>query len=251
MPSVLAIVSKAIFERDARSSGRIAGEGDVVPFERYVSKNKGLTPLAEDKESALFLVTVRQPEENLWLVAVMEVPSFDGEAWVTTRNAAPIRDISALKSQITFTSGTGISAKKGALGMSLQTPRVLTAADVALLRAGAGGPPNSSKGKGASGIHLNAHETSGPAPCLCRRCLGAAPETVTIDGLELFRDRAEAKGRFLWFWTPASLLKDRDAVRRAVASRLHARPERGASKKYTANLDKVFTEAGDDDDEDE
>ena len=131
MPDVLAIVSKAIFERDARVGGKVAGVGDVVPMDRYVSKNKGLSPVAEG--GALFLVTVRPPDESLWLVAILEAPKFDGEQWVSAPNTAAIADIGALKSQITFANGSGISAKKGALGMSLQTPRALTEADVAML----------------------------------------------------------------------------------------------------------------------
>lgn len=233
MPSVLAIVSKAIFERDARG----AAVGTVVPLDRYVSKNKGIAPVGDG--GALFLVTVRPPDERLWLVAILESPAFDGENWKAVQNTVPIRDITALTSQIKFTSGTGISAKKGALGMSLQTPRVLTDADVALLRGGA------SPGAGAAkGIHLNAHEPSGPAPCLCKRCISAAPEQVTIGPLELVRERAEGEGKFLWFWMPKSLEADRLALRRAVASRLRKRKVVAAP--HRENLDTVFGGAGDD-----
>src|SRR5438874_2058210 len=66
MPSVLAIVSKAIFERDAKVGGKLPALGAVVPLDRYVSKNKGLAPLSEG--GALFLVTVRPPDEDLALV---------------------------------------------------------------------------------------------------------------------------------------------------------------------------------------
>jgi hypothetical protein len=69
------------------------------------------------------------------------------------------------------------------------------------------------------------------------------------------RERAEAKGRFLWFWMPESLEADRESIRRAVASRLHARAQEPGKKKHFENLDEVFAEAsdsggGDDDDED-
>lgn len=243
MPSVLAIVSKAIFERDAKLGGRIAGVGDVVPLERYTSKNKALAPVAED--GALFLVTVRPPDENLWLVGVLESPKFDGEHWTAAKNAVPITDISSLKDQIKFVTGAGISAKKGALGMSLQTPRVLSDADVALLRAGAGGAPmRASASKG----HLNAHEKSGPVPCLCRKCIDTAPESVTVGALALTRERAEAKGCFLWYWIPESLSEDREAVRRAVESRLHARVN-VPTKRHYDDLDKVFTGEEDEGDE--
>lgn len=128
MPDLLAIVSKAVFETDARN----AAAGQTLPMDRYTSKNPGLASLAE-KGSRLFLVTVRPPDERLWLVAVLEQPKHDGAAWTAKKNVFPITDISALRSKIRFTSNTGITEKKGALGMSLQTPRPLTAADVALL----------------------------------------------------------------------------------------------------------------------
>jgi len=244
MPSVLAIVSKAIFERDARVGGKVAGVGDVVPMDRYVSKNKGLAPAGEGDDGALFLVTVRPPDESLWLVAILERPKFDGEQWTASANAAAIADIGSLKAQITFANGSGISAKKGALGMSLQTPRVLSEADVALLRAASGAgpaaPAASQKG------HLNAHEEGGVVPCLCRRCIGAAPESITVSGLELVRERAEAKGRFLWYWYPRSLEGQRDAVRRAVESRMHARVKERARRQYD-DLDATLGGAGEDD----
>jgi hypothetical protein len=228
MPSVLAIVSKAVFERDAKIGGKLAGVGEVVPFDRYVSKNKGIAPAAEG--GAIFLVTVRPPDENLWLVGVLEAPTFDGESWKSAKNTIPITDISSIKDAIVFVTGTGISAKKGALGMSLQTPRVLADADVVLLR---GGRSSASKG------HLNAHERGGPTPCLCRKCIDSAPETVTVSDLVLVRERAEAKGRFLWFWMPERLQSDREAIRRAVASRLFARKSSGRGRD-AEDLDKVF-----------
>jgi hypothetical protein len=131
--------------------------------------------------------------------------------------------------------------------MSLQTPRVLADADVALLRAAVGGA-SMAGGELASKGHLNAHERGGAAPCLCRKCIDRAPEKVVVDGLALVRERAEAKGRFLWFWMPESLGSDRDAIRRAVESRLHARSKE-ASKKQHEDLDTVF--AGGDEEEDD
>lgn len=237
MPSVLAIVSKAIFERDAKLGGQLAKVADVIPMDRYVSKNKGLAPVAEG--GALFLVTVRPPDEALWLVAVLESPTFDGENWVAARNTMPITDITSRKGDIKFTTGTGISTKKGALGMSLQTPRILSAADEAVLRGGASAPPASAKG------HLNCHETSGPTPCLCRRCLPDAPEKVTVGTLTLVRERAEAKDRFLWYWMPESLEQDRAAVARAVESRLHDR-KTNEKKREFSSIDAVLGGGGDD-----
>lgn len=247
MPSVLAIVSKAVFDKDAKGGGKIAGVGDVVPFEKYVSKNKALAPAGEEG-GALFLVTVRPPNEDLWLVGILESPSYDGTEWQAAKNTVPITDISAIRGQIRFTSGTGISAKKGALGMSLQTPRVLADADIALLRGSAGGAPMGLPTKG----HLNAHERSGVTPCLCKRCIDAAPETFRVGDLELVRDRATGGGRFLWYWTPKSLESKREAIKRAVESRLISRTKSQGVGSRHENLDKVFAGGGDDDeDEDE
>jgi hypothetical protein len=250
MPSVLAIVSKAVFEKEAKIGGKLAGVGTVVPFDKYATKNKALNP-AGDPDGAIFLVTVRPPDEALWLVGILETPTFDGTQWNAGKNTVPIRDIGGIRDQIQFTSGTGISAKKGALGMSLQTPRVLADADVVLLRAGAGGAPMAGKQKGGAAAHLNAHERGGPTPCLCRKCIDKAPETVTVgDGLVFVRDRAEGGNRFLWYWMPESLKKQKEAIRRAVESQLIARA-RNAVKKRRPNLDKVFTEEGDDSGDDD
>jgi len=131
MPDVMAIVSKAIFEKQARVGGRLPGPGQVWPVASYNSKNKRLEPLAGG--GRLFLATVR-PGEALWLVGILEQPSFDGERWVAEQpNREPVRDIGAVRDRLRFDTGTGITAEPGKLGMSLQTPRVLTTEDAALL----------------------------------------------------------------------------------------------------------------------
>lgn len=132
----MAIVSKAQFEKELGKAGR---EGHVHPTELYRSQHASLRPLSEG--GALFLVTVRPPDEKLWLVAVLESPTSGDEGWSAAKNVVPITDVSSLKSRLKFSSGTGITAKPGALGMSLQTPRVLREEDVALLR-GASSPPS-------------------------------------------------------------------------------------------------------------
>lgn len=132
MVDLLVIVSKAVFE----GSFSEAKAGDVLPLDRYLSTHKALEPVRSG--GRLFLVTVRPPDERLWLVAVLENPRHDGKAWVSKRNGHPVTDLSALRGRIRFTSDTGISMTKGALGMSLQTPRQLTAGDVALML---GAPP--------------------------------------------------------------------------------------------------------------
>lgn len=143
MASVLAIVSKAVFERD----GAGAELGQTLPLERYLSANKGLTPLAEG--GSLFMVTVRPPDERLWLVAVLRDPTFVDDHWEAAANSAPLTDITELLPQIQLANGKGIKPKPGRMGMSLQTPRVLSEADVALLL-GACAPEASTPGEPAS-----------------------------------------------------------------------------------------------------
>ena len=129
MPDILAIVSKAIFERDARVDGRLVELGDVWPVDRYNSTNKALSSLATG--GRIFLVTVRPPNEQMWFVGVVEAPSFSGTAWIAKKpNKHPVTNISTLRGTIEFESGKGISQEQGTLGMSLQAPRALTANDV-------------------------------------------------------------------------------------------------------------------------
>ena len=143
MADILAIVSRAIFEKDARKNGKLLGLGDVWPLDRYNSSTKALERLKQAPSGRIFLVTVR-PDEELWLVGVIEKPSFSGTSWVSPKkNDHPITDVSRLRKTIRFESGKGMSQDKGTLGMSLQTPRALTQADVAQILAVAGGhtPP--------------------------------------------------------------------------------------------------------------
>ncbi|MBN1911506.1 MAG: SMI1/KNR4 family protein [Pirellulales bacterium] len=132
-PGVMAIISQKMFLTDCKTvEGMLPEPGDIVPLQQYVSTNKNLQPLSQGGD--LYLVTVR-PGEELWLVAVLRAPKFSKDRWHAGRNEAPIVNIDSLKNQFRFTSGTGITAKEGALGMSLQTPRTLTREDVELLEA--------------------------------------------------------------------------------------------------------------------
>jgi uncharacterized protein (TIGR02996 family) len=139
MTDLLAIVSKAVFDK----TSPLAAVGDVLDLDRYVSTHKALEPLSNG--GRLFLVTVRPPDERLWLVAVLERPKHDGKAWVAKKNVHPITELSSVRGRIRFTSNSGISATRGALGMSLQTPRQLTPADVELML-GSGATAKSVKG---------------------------------------------------------------------------------------------------------
>jgi|GEM_PF-2411481 len=131
MASVLALVSKKIFEADARVGGALVGVGDVWATDRYTSTNKKLGPLNSGGD--LYLVTVRPPDEKLLLVAVLKGPRFDETRWLAEPNVETVRDITTLAGSLRFTSGKGLNLTPGKLGMSLQTPRELTDDDVTLL----------------------------------------------------------------------------------------------------------------------
>jgi uncharacterized protein (TIGR02996 family) len=138
MASVMAIVSKAVFEKAARGLEL----GDVWNTDEYASRHKALDALADGGD--LILVTVRPPEQ-LWLVAVLRDPRANDRGWkAKLPNTTPIRDIESLRNKLRFVTGAGITVKAGALGMSLQTPRVLADSDVALFF---GGPATSAKSK--------------------------------------------------------------------------------------------------------
>ncbi|HEY0253825.1 MAG TPA: hypothetical protein VGC41_19980, partial [Kofleriaceae bacterium] len=130
MASCIAIISKAVFEKQAAGTG----EGDVVALAEYAATPKQLDVLGDG--DALFLVTVRPPDERLWLVAVLESPTKGKGGWTAAVNTRPITDLAAVKAKLQFANGKPLPTEKGKLGMSLQTPRVLTEDDVALLRAG-------------------------------------------------------------------------------------------------------------------
>ncbi|MBL8717440.1 MAG: TIGR02996 domain-containing protein [Myxococcales bacterium] len=138
MASVMAIVSKAVFEQLAKQKGG-AALGVRLGLDRYGSTHKALAPLAEG--GALFAVTVRPPNEALWLVAVLEQPTLGDDGWHAAASTVAITDVTHLKGQLRFANGKGLTAAAGALGMSLQTPRALSAEDEALLRAAAGVAP--------------------------------------------------------------------------------------------------------------
>jgi hypothetical protein len=139
MPDILAIVSKAVFEKAAKG----LDIGDVWPTAVYASTHAALTSLAGG--GRLFLVTVR-PQHELWLVGVLERPRASKGAWRAAANATPITDITELIPRIAFANGKGL-VRDAKLGMSLQTPRELAPATAALL-VGAK-PPAKNAGKAA------------------------------------------------------------------------------------------------------
>ncbi len=118
MSSVLALIAKAVFEKTPRLA-----VGDRARMHRYLSSAKGLTPLADG--GSLVLVTVR-PGERLWLIAILDEPAFEETMWRSPPCELPITDVTELLPKIRLANGKGIQAPEGKLGMSLQTPRVLT-----------------------------------------------------------------------------------------------------------------------------
>ncbi len=184
--NVLAVVSKAIFEKEARAGGAVLGEGAVWPTARYGSQSPHLAPLASG--GALFLVTVR-PGDRLWLVGVLESPKSGPEGWSAAANTMPIRDVTTLMPQLRFASGKGVKAEPGKLGMSLQTPRVLTEGDVALLR---GPSTTASAASDALAWRLENRRTrkrwkscTASERALLDRCEGEIEEAEEFGGCEL------------------------------------------------------------------
>jgi hypothetical protein len=218
MPDMLAIISKAVFEKEAAG----LKPGDVLPLDRYRSASRHLDPLKSG--GRLFLVTVRPPKEALWLVAVLEGLKFKDEEWHATTNRVPITDITALIPKLRFESGKGITAAKGALGMSLQTPRTLAADDISLLLQASGGGSGAAASPVEAGpINLTAHDPQSPLPCLCKRCLPKAPERARKNGMEFTRSKVESEGRALYYWLPDELLPHAPEVSRSVLGALLAR----------------------------
>ena len=247
MPDVMAIVSKAIFEKTARGKG----VGSLWPTQAYHSGNKQLEKLGTG--GRLFLVTVRptpQKGEALWLVGVLESPSFDGEAWTASRNRRPIADITALKDQLRFESGKGIAAGKGSLAMSLQTPRVLTTADSELLLGAA--PTRAPKPPRPPGpANVARHEEKSQLPCLCKRCFADAKDSVDLDGETYIRGKVEVNGRILWFWLPAVLRDELGDIAEAVETRLRKRLPPWQKKSDAASAGGGDDDGGDDDGDDD
>src|SRR5262245_13095435 len=86
MPEFVAIVSKAVFEKEAKG----LGIGEVWPTDAYASSSRALAPLASG--GSLFLVTVR-PSGVLWLVAILDNPVFSRDAYRAEANVTPIHDL--------------------------------------------------------------------------------------------------------------------------------------------------------------
>jgi hypothetical protein len=211
MADILAIVSKAVFQKEAGS----LKPGKIWPIDTYSSTNKALEPLGSG--GRLFLVTVRPPSDILWLVAVLENPQMVGKGWKSGRNRVPITDITSLVSRLRFANGKGINATPGTLGMSLQTPRALDTATAALLDGAAWSsgiaPP----------VNVTKHEERIPLPCLCKACFLLSTEKISAGGMDFIRMSTEVAGRVLYYWMPAEMEKDARLVKKSVQSVLQER----------------------------
>jgi len=143
MGDVFAIVSKAVFEKQSGVS-----LGEVWSVDHYNGTNKVFESTLPGG-GRIFMVTVRPPDEQLWLVAVLESPTFDAKKklWSAAPNIVPATDISVLRPSLKFSSGKGMSQDAGTLGMSLQTPRALGDGDADQILAiiGGGSAPPTSK----------------------------------------------------------------------------------------------------------
>ncbi len=127
MPDMLAIVARKVFE-----SGGSLRIDSWVQWDDYDSRSPRLSLLGT--RSRLFLVTVRPPDERLWLVAIYEHPKKVRGVWrAATPNTTRITDITHLRPLLKFDNGIGLAAPAGLLANSLQSPRVLTEDDVKLL----------------------------------------------------------------------------------------------------------------------
>lgn len=129
---MLAIVNKDIFKDEIEEPEY--GPGDTLGYwHNYVSDHPRLEEL--EIGSRLFLVCVPPQTKQLWLVAVYESikRSERGYPQSTTYNRTPITDITHLRDKLRFDNGIGIKWRSGVMAQSLQTPRILTAADVRLL----------------------------------------------------------------------------------------------------------------------
>jgi len=133
MASVLALISKSVYEQLSRLSRTGYGGyllGDVVPLDRYTSKHAVFDKLGVG--DSIFLVTVRP--KGLLLVAILDDVKPRKEALVGAVNRTPLVLINKQLRQLRLADGKGITVPLEKLGMSLQTPRILAAEDVALLR---------------------------------------------------------------------------------------------------------------------
>lgn len=238
MPTISVIVSKSQFEPALKKHA--LGVGTVWPVDRYTSQHPSLEALRE-KGSQIMLFTVRPPNEQLWLVGVLDQPTPRQGAWVAAPNQRPIEDLSALKTQITFATGATLPSKPGVLGMALQTPRALSAETVALLSGQV--PKAKAKQVGETGKTTSAAEPA-LAPAPKAKPTKEAPVSGDVaEWLALWRSTKSPRVANLLEALPAPvrppLLTGRSAPALAEWKRLEARRDPHDLPRLLATLDQV------------
>jgi hypothetical protein len=71
--------------------------------------------------------------------------------------------------------------------------------------------------------NLTAHEPHARLPCLCRDCLGKAPDEATLEGLAFKRVSVNAAERVLHAWYPVELEGELPRLRASMERRLAKR----------------------------
>ena len=202
MGDILSIVSKPMYRKwDRRwrtEYARPLGPGELLPRDDY-EEGHPYVDLYLERGDRIFLVTVR-PGPRLWLLAVYEDVERRHDGWYAAHlNRVPITDIMSLRSKLRFNTGHGLRGPDDKLANALQTPRLLTEADVAHLeraiarsRVTLHAPRRPSTADEAlEGEHLKYEVTRySRSPLLARKCLdrdgcrcrgcGFAPADVAI-----------------------------------------------------------------------
>jgi HNH endonuclease len=130
MLNMMAVVARPYFEADNAD----CTEGSVVRWRTYRADHSPLKRLRTDRKNRLYLVTVRPPRNVVWLVAVYENVAKKGGEWTSAiPNRTPIVDLTPVLGGLKFESGKGLKVPTAKRPQALQAPRVLTAADVALI----------------------------------------------------------------------------------------------------------------------
>lgn len=132
MADVMAVVRKDIFDHESGELGPLTPGAGPLKWRKYVSSHPLLDHYLVEGDR-IFLVTAR-PGGKLWLVAVYEDIRRNEQGWRAPRpNRVPIVDVTHLISKLRFHTGNGLPKDPAKLGQSLQNPRNLTRADIALL----------------------------------------------------------------------------------------------------------------------
>jgi hypothetical protein len=80
-------------------------------------------------------------------------------------------------------------------------------------------------------VNVTGHDEDAGLPCLCKRCLAAAPATAESAGMPFQRTFAVARDRVLHFWFLTELAGNRMQLRQSVAGALAIRlaPRKGST----------------------